>query len=1332
LLALVWLAGFGTQAFAQGSISGRVTGVDAPTGLPNTIIQVFDLNADDFGPTTTADASGNYTINLPAGNYAVLTNNLLGYINEIYNNVPCSAVCDVNLITPITVTNAAVTGINFVLDPGSRISGNITDSTTLLPIAGVTVYFVNADAEVFFTSALTDALGNYISNGGSTTGNVFALTANTLGYRNELYDNIHCVGCDPDDGTPIAVVLGTPKTGINFALERGGLITGNVTNSSDQPLADVNITVFDSSGEWVDEVATDASGNYVTGGLATGTYYVRAEAFGLVDELYDNRACAGGNCNPTDGTPISVTAPNPTSNINFVLSPGGTITGRVTAAAGGAPVEGAFVGFATANANLGGAFTNAAGDYSQMLPPGTVFAVVANVPGLANQLYNGLPCPAGPSGGWICNTSAGTPITITTGANTSNIDFAMPAAGSISGTVTNSAGGAPLSGIAVQVFSNTGVFLGNVFTDASGSYTFGSMTAGSYYVRTNTGSNFINQLYNGVTCVNCNVTSSGGTLVAVTANTTTPNINFSLSAGGLISGTITNASGGAPLQNIQAQIFNSAGVFVNGFNTNASGFYQTSGLPPGTYYVRTQSSLQFINELYNNLLCTVGCNVTTGTPVVVTGTATTPNINFALSAGGRISGTVTNAVTGAPIQGVNAQIFDATGANFSIGTNPQGFYQTSGLPPGTYYVRTQNTLGFLNELYNDLPCPITCTVTTGTPVVVTGTATTPNINFALAAGGRITGTVTNAVTGAPIQGVNAQIFDATGASFSVGTNAAGFYQTSGLPSGTYYVRTTNTLGFINELYNDLPCPVSCNVTTGTPVLVTGTATTPNINFALSAGGRITGTVTNVATGLPIQGVTAQIFDTTGAFFNAGTNALGFYQTSGLPPGTYYVRTSNNLGFINELYNDLPCSVTCTVTTGMPVIVTGTATTANINFALAAGGRISGTVTHAVTGAPIQGVGVEIYNSTSYVGTVGTNAQGFYQTSGLPAGTYYANTFNTLGYFNELYNNLPCNPWCDAKTGAPIVVAVAATTMGIDFALARPGGPADVTFDFGSAGLWTRYNHTTWAPLHTLSPGAMASGDIDRDGRTDLIATFPGYGVWAWMNNAAWARLHTLDASLIATGDMDGNGRDDVIMVFPGFGVWVWMNNSTFVPLHTSDPDRMVTGDLDGNGRAEVILNFPGIGIWVRVNNSTWQRMHTSNATAFTVGNFDGTGGADVIVNFPGLGLWVRNNNTSWTFLHASNATVMAAGDIDNSGRADAIISFSGAGIWAWMNGGSFKLIHSADAASITVADIDGGRTADVLISFPSYGVLTWMNDSFWTSLHLLNPQGMISGNLDGF
>ena len=401
--------------------------------------------------------------------------------------------------------NSAVTGIDFVLNPGGRVAGDVTSSVTGLPIPNVRIYFVAGSGRhgFFFTSALTNASGNYIMEGGTATGTVYVLTQNTLGYQDEVYNNIHCPDCNPSDdgGTPVGVTLGLTTSNINFVLDPGGRIGGTVTNAAGgAPLANVEVSIHSSSQDPVATVMTDGAGTYLTSGLPAGTYYVRTiSSLGFVDELYNN-----------------------------------------------------------------------------------------------------LPCP-----GFNCIVTTGTPVVVTVGATTAGINFALVAGGQIGGTVTNAAGGAPIQDVQVRIRNAAGTFVGSATTNAAGTYLTSGLPAGTYYVRTSSSLGFLDELYNNLPCTLSNCTVTTGTPVVVTVGATTAGINFALVAGGQIGGTVTNAAGGAPIQNVQAQIYNAAGTLVGSVTTNAAGTYLTSGLPAGTYYVRTRNTLGFIDELYNNLPCTL-------------------------------------------------------------------------------------------------------------------------------------------------------------------------------------------------------------------------------------------------------------------------------------------------------------------------------------------------------------------------------------------------------------------------------------------------------------------------------------------------------------------------------------------------------------------------------------------------------------------------------------------------------------------------------------------------------------------------------------------------------
>ena len=114
------------------------------------------------------------------------------------------------------------------------------------------------------------------------------------------------------------------------------------------------------------------------------------------------------------------------------------------------------------------------------------------------------------------------------------------------------------------------------------------------------------------------------------------------------------------------------------------------------------------------------------------------------------------------IEDQNVDVYDAAGnyVTYAFSDASGTYVSEDGLPAGTYYARTWNSLGMIDELWDNITC-LECDVTTGTPIAVTVGTTTPGIDFALAQGGLIAGTVTHAGTGDPLVFANVHPPEAT-------------------------------------------------------------------------------------------------------------------------------------------------------------------------------------------------------------------------------------------------------------------------------------------------------------------------------------------------------------------------------------------------------------------------------------------------------------------------------------------------------------------------------------------------------------------------------------------
>jgi hypothetical protein len=257
------------------------------------------------------------------------------------------------------------------------------------------------------------------------------------------------------------------------------------------------------------------------------------------------------------------------------------------------------------------------------------------------------------------------------------------------------------------------------------------------------------------------------------------------------------------------------------------------------------------------------------------------------------------------------------------GTPPYSWTTTGTMPPGL----TLSSAGLVSGTPTSVGFFSTAVQVTESG---SGSSLTATLSFDIG-GAKISGKVTNA-TSTGLANVFVQLYNSAGTFVtSVSTDPSGNYSSPALVSGTYYARTSNALGLIDLLYNNVTC-AGCNPTTGTPISVTSPATTSNIDFALPAGGHITGTVTDAGTNAALANVSVSIYNATGSLATSGvTDASGNYTSAaGLPTATYFARTTNSQGYVNRLYNNVLCIVTCDVTTGTPISVTSPNTAGGIN------------------------------------------------------------------------------------------------------------------------------------------------------------------------------------------------------------------------------------------------------------------------------------------------------------------------------------------------------------------------------------------------------------------
>ncbi len=860
----------------------------------------------------------------------------------------------------------------------------------------------------------------------------------------------------------------------SLVVELGGGLTALagrvIRESTTLPLTSTRVLIWDSSDVFAGSARTDAGGDYFLFGLNPGTYFVTTDVgtYGpVIDELFDNLSCAGGapsGCTPSAGTPVLLTDGEITSGIDFALSDGGSVSGRVRDAVTGLALQGARVEiFSSTGDRLRSASADATGRFLVGgLPPQDVFAVVPqgypNSSTHAAQLYRGLPCS--PS----CDPTTGVPIPVQNGETTPDIDFFLVPLGAIEGTLTDALTGLPIAFERVEVFGSTGNFVESSLTGADGRYRVGGLSAGTYFLATDIYGRYFDELYDDLPCEpRCDATT--GTPVPVANASVTTGIDFALNPLGSISGTVTDATTGAGLTNGNVELWNSAGSRLGSTYIGSQGSYRFTPLLPGTYFVTTLSG-SHLDQLYDALPCEGGCDVTTGTGVVLQPGVDRAGIDFSLTSLGAIEGVVTDAATGDPLDSFTVRVWDSAGG-LAASTHPYGSggsYRIEGLDSGTYFVSA--TAGFhVGELYDDLPCPggppTGCDPTTGSPVAVALGSTAAGIDFALGAQGSLSGTVRAAADGAGIGYATVELFDAAGGLLRrTSTNSVGGYAFQGLQTNDYFVRTEGSV-HRGQLYDGLPCPgLQCDPTTGSPVAVVLGVETSGIDFDLADKRMILGTLATV-TGQHTYSATIAIYNPAGILVeNFSLSGSGAYSVP-VDPGTWFVVGFGSYDFVPQLYDGIPCpGGGCDVTMGTPVVVPADADVAGIDFELDVAQGIVGRVTDGQTGLPMAGVAVDLWDDQgNRIDGRATSADGLFHFDP-GTGTFFVSSDNGLGRQDEIWDDVPCpdgsafNGLCDPLTGSPVILAnYGDLAGGVDFELIVVEIFAD-GFESGDISAWS--------------------------------------------------------------------------------------------------------------------------------------------------------------------------------------------------------------------------------------------------------------------------------------
>jgi protocatechuate 3,4-dioxygenase beta subunit len=910
-------------------ITGHVRNAADSSALQGAIVSVSPDDPGGTFKTVSVEADGSYAVTgLTSGTYHVQAQ-ADGFATQWYQGQAVQ-----HLGQPVGVSaGGTTTGIDFALVAGAGgIGGRVTQSDGT-PIQNASVC-INASAGGFVLAVQTDAQGNY--NTGLRLGpGTYKAQACLDGFPNLWYSN--AVGFDT--ATLITVGSGATASSIDFVLpDTAAAIAGVVTNAATGlPIAGTGINITDTANGGVVFTTSQSDGSYSTGRrlLPPGPYKVQANATGFVPQFYNNKLTAD-----TANT-VTVNASADTTGINFALSPGGSIAGKVTREDGVTPIAGATVNVSpdSPTGTFASATTDANGDYTVTSLAGGSYHVQAEADGFATQWYDGQP-----------TQQAGQSVLVNAGTTTA-VNFAMAAgAGGISGQVTRP-DGTRLAFVSICISPSTGGFVLSVQTDSQGRYTTSlRLAAGSYKIQA-CSAGVLNLFNDGA------VDFSTAPPVPVTGNATTSGKDFILAdtAAG-VSGTVLNAVNGLPIAGATITVTDTANGFVRSTTSQSDGTYSTGRrlLPPGPYKVQATAT-GFASQFFANQP-----TAASATLVTVTANSDTTGVSFQLSPGGSITGAITRSDTNAPVTGVAVDVFEAAGNALvkSGTTNASGIYTITQVEPGDYKVRAR-LANFATTFHGGGRVLVDANTM---PVTVTEGGTS-QADISMAPAGGIVGTVTDAATSAGVGGVAIDVYDANNNSIeSTTTSGTGSYTLRRFQPGAYKVRaraqtyaTTFNAGKHTFPIADLVIVQSGNDT--------------SVNFALEKGSNITGTITD-ASGSPVLGAFVDIYEARAANFVEGafvTDVNGNYSAeSRLPAGSYVIRARRGNAFSSvglTFYNGKRG-----FSTADTVKVDSGQTVSGKNIQMDPGKAFTGTITDGAN--PVPGAQIDIVDAST--GSVLTN------------------------------------------------------------------------------------------------------------------------------------------------------------------------------------------------------------------------------------------------------------------------------------------------------------------------------------------------------------------------
>lgn len=542
----------------------------------------------------------------------------------------------------------------------------------------------------------------------------------------------------------------------------------------------------------------------------------------------------------------------------------------------------------------------------------------------------------------------------------------------IAGTVSEAPSGPLLKSMVVAAYTSSGVLQASTTTNISGGYVL-ALPAGQYRVLAYDPAGIY------ATAFGDDAPSFEESPLIPLAAGQAVTANFALRRGITVTGSV--AAAGGRQGGVTVAAYNLSGTRRGFATTNGSGNFSIV-LPAGSYKFAAYDDAGVFTPSFFRGQTTFGdADVVTlqpGQPI--------PSVDFLLTLGARVSGTVTDPA-GMPLANVSVLAYTADGRFVTyVSTGPDGRF-TLTLPRGSYRFTAVDpasiyAAGFLNGATS---------FSASSPVTVFEGQLRTDLAFQLERGGLVGGRVLDP-SGAGIGGITVAAYNVDGTMRTfVTTDASGNYVLL-LPSGAFRIAAFDpALVFATQFYPEQSAFAMSTAIGTTPGQ---RATLPP--FTLAHGGRVSGTVTDRNTGAGIGGAIVQAYNSAGTLVGSTITAGDGSYRMVLPAGSYRLAAADAGFRYAPGYNGGALSFDATT-----AITIAVDSEARVDFSLSRGTLVIGNVVDDAH-RPIGGVEVAALDAGQNRVATGTSAGDGSFRMALPPGNYKFIAIDALGRYVPAY------------------------------------------------------------------------------------------------------------------------------------------------------------------------------------------------------------------------------------------------------------------------------------------------------------------------------------------